>query len=80
MGIALWSASGVVAFTIARIVPVGRTFGRMAELMAAVVTAIAFGLLATYLDFGGWNEPDWRAALFALFGGLAAVGITRALR
>jgi hypothetical protein len=48
--------------------------------MAAVLIAIAFGLLATYLDFGGWQELDWRAGLFAFFGGLAAVGFTRALR
>lgn len=42
-----------------------------------MVTAIAMGLLATYLDFGGWKEPDWRAGLFCFLGAFAAIGFYR---
>lgn len=52
----------------------------MVELAAAVSVAVALGVLATALDFGGWNEPDWRASLLALLGGLAAAGFARAIR
>jgi uncharacterized membrane protein YeaQ/YmgE (transglycosylase-associated protein family) len=52
----------------------------LAELIAAVVTALLCGLIASYLDFGGWQELDWRAGLFAFFGAMAAVGALRTLR
>lgn len=80
MGILVWVASGALAFGIARIIPIGARHRWPGELIASTLTAVGFGLLATALDFGGWNEPDWRAALFALFGALAAVALTRARR
>jgi hypothetical protein len=80
MGVALWVASGLSAFVVARIVPAGRRHDYLLELTVALVAAILFGVIATALDFGGWREPEWRAALFALFGALAAVAAYRALR
>jgi hypothetical protein len=38
---------------------------------------LALGVTATALDFGGWNEPDWRAGLFVFLGALAAAGAIR---
>jgi uncharacterized membrane protein YeaQ/YmgE (transglycosylase-associated protein family) len=69
-----------MAFFIARIVPLGRTRPWLAELAAAVVAAMLLGVLATALDFGGWDEPDWRAGIFTFCGSVAAVGIVRALQ
>jgi uncharacterized membrane protein YeaQ/YmgE (transglycosylase-associated protein family) len=80
MGAALWVASALSAFVVARIVPVGRRHDYLGELIVAIVAALAFGVLASALDFGGWREPEWRAALFALLGALAAVAAYRALQ
>lgn len=80
MGIALWAAAGVVAFAVARVVPYGRPDGWLGELLASLATSGALGLVATYFDFGGWREPDWRAAAFAAFGALAILGIIRVTR
>jgi hypothetical protein len=37
------------------------------------------GAVATALDFGGWNEPDWRAGVFAFASALAVIGWMRAI-
>jgi uncharacterized membrane protein YeaQ/YmgE (transglycosylase-associated protein family) len=80
VGTALWLGCGFVAFVIARIIPVARRRRWAGELALGLVTALLLGLLATALDFGGWNEPDWRAGLFAAFGALSALGLARAAR
>ena len=80
MGVAIWIGCGILAFLVGRIVPRGRGTGRMGELIASIVSALALGVLATALDFGGWNELDWRASLLALLGGFAAAGFVRAIR
>ena len=80
MGISLWLASGAAAFAIARIVPLGRPPGWLAELLLSVLTALLLGVVATALDFGGWQEADWRAGVFAAVGAFAAIGLWRALR
>jgi hypothetical protein len=72
MGIALWVLSGAAAFAFARIVPQGRRPPWLGELLVSLAVALALGAAATALDFGGWREPDWRAALFTLFGAMAA--------
>jgi len=77
MGIVLWLACAVAVFFAARYVPFARSTAWAGELAAALVSALAFGTAATALDFGGWNEPDWRAALFVLFGSAAIVGSVR---
>lgn len=43
----------------------------------ALLASFGFGVAATALDFGGWNEADWRAALFAFFGAAAAAAAWR---
>lgn len=77
MGVVLWLSSGVVAFLGAKVAPVGRRRSWIAELAVALGVALALGLVATALDFGGWREPDWRAALFAFLGSFAGVGLLR---
>ena len=79
MGIALWLAGGVLAFVTARLIPHGRN-GWVPEAIVAVLAAVALGLVATYLDFGGWEETDWRAPVFAAFGSLALLGLVRLFR
>jgi peptidoglycan/LPS O-acetylase OafA/YrhL len=79
MGIALWLGCALMVFFAARRVPHGRPPRWAGELFAAIVSALAMGVIATTLDFGGWNELDWRAALFVLFGCAAAIGIVRLL-
>lgn len=80
MGAALWVAAGVAAFLVARIVPLRRKPVFVAELILAVITSVIFGIAATALDFGGWNEADWRALTFAFSGAMAVIGAMRALR
>lgn len=77
MGLVLWLGAGAVAWFLARIVPSRRSRRWWGELIVALLAALPFGLAATYCDFGGWQEPDWRAGLFALFGAFAAIGIKR---
>ena len=79
MGMSVWAASGIVAFFIARIVPLGRGRAWLAELAGAILAALACGVLATALDFGGYNEPEWRAALFAFFGASTIVALIRGI-
>lgn len=45
--------------------------------MTAVLAAVVAGVAATILDFGGWQELDWRSAAFAFCVALAAAGIVR---
>ena len=80
MGIALWLACGVAAVAVARIVPALRHVQLVTDAVTAIVTALLAGVAATALDFGGWNEPDWRAGLFALMAALASLGWLRVLR
>jgi hypothetical protein len=77
MGIALWMAcAGVVFFTI-RNIRFLRPAGWLRELVGVVIGALILGEIATALDFGGWNELDWRAALFVLFGTFAISALLR---
>lgn len=75
MGVSVWLVAGGAAWIIARFIPPGRLPG--AEGIVALVTASLAGIAATALDFGGWNEPDWRAALFVFFWVAAALGLVR---
>ncbi|HYK02627.1 MAG TPA: hypothetical protein VE974_12795 [Thermoanaerobaculia bacterium] len=77
MGIVLWLISGATAFAVARIVPFARTARWFGEVFVTLSAAILLGVAATALDFGGWREPDWRAALFAFLGAFAAAGVFR---
>jgi predicted MFS family arabinose efflux permease len=77
MGAALWVASALGLFLIARIVPPGRRQNYLLELVIALTVAILCGVAATALDFGGWRTTDWRALLFVLLGTSAAIGALR---
>lgn len=80
-GLVLWLAAGFAAWMTARIIPPGRARRPskqwIGELAVAVIAAFALGVAATYLDFGGWRELDWRAGLFAFLGAFALVGVFR---
>jgi peptidoglycan/LPS O-acetylase OafA/YrhL len=80
MGIALWMACALAVFFALRRVPFGRPASWLPELVTSVISGFLLGILATALDFGGWNEPDWRAALFVLFGSAAIAGAVRLIR
>jgi hypothetical protein len=75
VGMVLWIVAGGAVWIIARFVPPGR--GAVIEAVAALVISIIAGAAATALDFGGWNEPDWRAAAFAFLCAAAAVALVR---
>ena len=77
MGLASWLTATFVAFALARIIPLGRTRRWLPELLVAIVTALILGGVATALDFGGWNELSWRAALLAFSGAFGMLGIMR---
>jgi hypothetical protein len=78
VGVALWGIAGLAAWALARIIPPRGRSRALAELLFAVGAALLLGVVATALDFGGWNEPDWRAGLFTALGALAAIGAVRA--
>ncbi len=80
MGVALWLLCGTAAFTICRFVEAGRPRPWAGELISALVVAFAAGVAATALDFGGWNEIDWRAGAFVLGCAFAAIALGRLLR
>jgi hypothetical protein len=80
MGIGLWLVSGAAVFLVSRASPAGRSDRWLGELLTVLTTALLLGALATALDFGGWNEPDWRAGLFVLFGSAAVAGTMRVVR
>jgi len=75
VGMSLWRVAASAAWVIARIIPPARR--PIAEAVAALVIAMIAGLAATALDFGGWNEADWRAVVFAFVCAAAALGIVR---
>jgi hypothetical protein len=77
MGIALWMACGVAVFFTIRNIRFLKPGGWILELLAAILSALLFGGIASALDFGGWNEADWRAALFVFFGCAAISGVLR---
>lgn len=79
MGIGTWILAGIVASLLTRYVALGRPARLLPELAAAVMGAAVFGVVATALDFGGWNEVDWRAAVFAFLGALLVTGALRTL-
>jgi hypothetical protein len=75
VGVSLWIVAGGAAWLIARFIPAGR--GRWSEAIAALVISMIAGVAATALDFGGWNEPDWRAIVFVFLCAAAAIGVVR---
>src|SRR5260221_9950906 len=75
MGLALWFASGTLAFAIARFIPRGRPRRWLGELVVASIAAFLLGITATALDFGGWRGPDPRAAPPRGLSAFAIVGI-----
>jgi hypothetical protein len=77
MGIALWMTSAALVFFAIRNIRSGRPARWIGELFAVLAGALILGGVATALDFGGWNELDWRAGLFVLFGCLAISGVIR---
>jgi hypothetical protein len=77
MGIVLWMTCAAAVFFTIRNIRFGRTADWIGELFAVVIGAFVLGGVATALDFGGWNELDWRAGLFAIFGSLAIGGAIR---
>ncbi|HSP35987.1 MAG TPA: hypothetical protein VLU46_16875 [Thermoanaerobaculia bacterium] len=80
MGIALWVVCGAAAFSAARAIAAGRAPAYAVEIVVAISVALVAGLVATVLDFGGWNEPDWRAGVFAVLCAFAAIGCVRLVR
>ena len=47
MGVALWIASGLIAFFVARLIPFGRRERWLAEFLTTLFAAMALGVLAT---------------------------------
>ena len=80
MGIALWAVCGFAAAIVARIVPVLRQTQLLSDLLLSLVAALIGGVIATALDFGGWNELDWRAGVFAFACALVVTGWMRVIK
>jgi ribose/xylose/arabinose/galactoside ABC-type transport system permease subunit len=77
MGMVLWIACGAAVFFVIRNIRFGRPVEWMGELFTLLLGSLVLGGVATALDFGGWNELDWRAAVFVVFGCFAIAGVIR---
>ena len=80
MGVALWLLCGVAGFAASRAIRPARPEGWAGELIGALVVSFAAGLASTALDFGGWNEVDWRAGAFAVLCAFSVIGAVRTVR
>ena len=80
MGIVTWITGGLLAALIARFLPPRGTVKIPLDLGVAIASSSLLGLAATALDFGGWREADWRAAVFVTLGSLACLGALRLWR
>ena len=67
-------------FAASRAIAVARPETFAGELLLLVMVSFSAGLGATALDFGGWNEVDWRAGAFVILCGFAAIGCSRAIQ
>lgn len=76
MGVLVWLAGSAVAFVSAQLADFGR-FHPLAELLVALCGGLTAGLVATWLDFGGFAEPDLRAFFFATFVSAFSLALTR---
>ena len=76
MGLGSWIAAGIVAFALARLLAV-RPSRAWLEIATSVLASLLFGFAATILDFGGWQEMEWRAAAFAFLGGATSIALLR---
>jgi uncharacterized membrane protein YeaQ/YmgE (transglycosylase-associated protein family) len=77
VGVVTQVVAAVAAFFIARIVPAGRPRRWAAELVVSILGALAAGVVATALDFGGWREAEWRAAVLGFVTALLLIGVIR---
>jgi hypothetical protein len=79
MGVALWCGAAAAAMVVCRFIRIGHARRWFTEGAVALIAAVLLGLLATAMDFGGWNELDPRTAAFAFFGAMAAIGFFRTI-
>jgi hypothetical protein len=78
-GLISWAVAGAAAALLARLVP--RRRGTLwIEALAALAAALAGGLVATALDFGGIAALDARSAAFAFALAAAAIAAVRLSR
>jgi hypothetical protein len=80
MGFLTWLAGGIGAALAARRIRHGKGPAVPGEAATAIGSAIVAGILATALDFGGWNEFDPFAIAFTFFTALAAIAVYRAAK
>jgi hypothetical protein len=79
MGLVTWIAVAAVAAMLARLLPLGRPPSWRTDLAAAVVAAVAAGIAATALDFGGWRAADLQPLPFVAAAAFAGIAIGRIL-
>jgi uncharacterized membrane protein YeaQ/YmgE (transglycosylase-associated protein family) len=80
MGFLTWLAGGIGAALVARRIRHGKGPAIPGEAATAIASAIVAGILATALDFGGWNEFDLFALLFTFFTALTMIALYRAAK
>jgi hypothetical protein len=73
----LWITCAAAVFFTIRNIRFGRPSGWIGEISTVLLGALVLGEVATALDFGGWDELDWRAGVFVLFGCFAIAGVMR---
>ncbi len=79
VGILSWIVTGSLVTVLLGMVKTGRPVRKRGEWMAGVVAAILAGLVATGLDFGGLDEIEPRAMIFAALASATMVALWRIL-
>jgi hypothetical protein len=79
MGLILWILAGLVSFAITRFIDT-RRLGWVIELSVSLLAALAAGVAATAMDFGGWAVFDGRGFAFAGLTSLLCIGLIRLRR
>lgn len=77
MGIIVWLLGGAAALAACRFIPLGRPHRRFPEALFGLLFALAGGLVATRLDFGGWNVAEPRTFLFCALAACCGIAIVR---
>ena len=78
-GLITWLLASAAAFAVARMIPKERA-GVVLELGAALVSGTLAGMVATALNFGGWQVVSPHAAGFAAAVAMTAIALVRLLR
>ncbi len=76
MGLLTWFLASLAVALLTRWIPQGRR-SLISEAACGVAAGLLAGALATWFDFGGWRELDWRSIAFVMGITMLAIAVVR---